>query len=75
MPGNTGLRWTSEEEERLAAAFDAGKSVDELARAHNRTRAGIEARLVKLGKLDESAVTVPLRYPAKSVAGQAQPGT
>jgi hypothetical protein len=75
MPGNTGLRWTSEEEERLAAAFDAGKSVDELARAHNRTRAGIEARLVKLGKLDESAVTVPLRYPAKSAAGQAQPGT
>jgi hypothetical protein len=49
--------------------------VDELARAHNRTRAGIEARLVKLGKLDESAVTVPLRYPAKSAAGQAQPGT
>ncbi|HJQ61539.1 MAG TPA: hypothetical protein VJ834_01665, partial [Burkholderiales bacterium] len=48
MPGNTGLRWTSEEEERLAAAFDAGRTVDELARAHNRTRAGIEARLVKL---------------------------
>lgn len=52
MPGNTGLRWSPEEEERLAAAFDAGRTVDELARAHNRTRAGIEARLVKLGKLD-----------------------
>jgi len=75
MPGNTGLRWTPEEEERLAAAFDAGKSVDELARAHNRTRAGIEARLVKLGKLDQSAVTVQLRYPAKPAAGQARPGT
>ncbi|MCI3950847.1 MAG: hypothetical protein K0R53_344 [Burkholderiales bacterium] len=43
MPGNTGLRWSPEEEERLAAAFDAGRTVDELARAHNRTRAGIEA--------------------------------
>jgi hypothetical protein len=74
MPGNTGLRWTSEEEERLTAAFDAGKTVDELARAHNRTRAGIEARLVKLGKLDASAVTVQLRYPSKRPAGEALPG-
>jgi hypothetical protein len=74
MPGNTGLRWTSEEEERLAAAFDAGKTIDELARGHNRTRAGIEARLVKLGKLDASAVTVQLRYPPKRPAGETQPG-
>ena len=73
MPGNTGLRWTSEEEERLIAAFDAGRAVDELARAHNRTRAGIEARLVKLGKLDESAVTVQLRYPPKASSAQAGP--
>lgn len=72
MPGNTGLRWTPEEEERLVTAFDAGRTVDELARAHNRTRAGIEARLVKLGKLDESAVTVQLRYPPKG-GGQARP--
>jgi len=73
MPGNTGLRWSAEEEARLAAAFDAGKNVDELARAHNRTRAGIEARLVKLGRLDESAVSVKLRYPAKPAGGQVQP--
>ena len=74
MPGNTGLRWTPEEEERLATAFDAGKTVDELARAHNRTRAGIEARLVKLGKRDPSAVTVQLRYPPKAGGGQPQAG-
>lgn len=67
-----GSRWTSEEEQRLAEAFDAGRTVEELARAHNRTRAGIEARLVKLGKLDASAVTVQLRYPAKSGGRQAQ---
>lgn len=64
-PGNTGNRWTRDEEEQLASAFDAGKSVDEIVRRHNRSRAAIEARLVKLGKLDPSAVTVPLRYPPK----------
>lgn len=60
-----GARWSEEEEQRLAAAFDAGKSVEEIARTHARSRAAIEARLVKLGKLDASAVTTPLRYPAK----------
>jgi DNA-binding NarL/FixJ family response regulator len=60
-----GSRWSEEEERRLAAAFDAGKPVEEIARAHNRSRAAIEARLVKLGKLDASAVTTPLRYPPR----------
>ncbi|OGA38842.1 MAG: hypothetical protein A3G24_07585 [Betaproteobacteria bacterium RIFCSPLOWO2_12_FULL_62_13] len=72
LPGNAGSRWTSEEEERLAAAFDSGRTVDELAREHNRTRAAIEARLVRLGKLDASAVTTPLRYPPKSGGRSAQ---
>lgn len=74
FPGNTGTRWTAEEEERLASAFDAGRTVDELARAHNRSRAAIEARLVRLGKLDASAVTTPLRYPPKTGGGQARQG-
>lgn len=65
-PANTGNRWTPDEEERLASAFDAGKSVDEIVRGHNRSRAAIEARLVRLGKLDPSAVTVPLRYPPRA---------
>jgi len=70
----TGNRWTTEEEERLVAAFDSGKSVDEIVRVHNRSRAAIEARLVKLGKLDPSAVTVPLRYPPKPPGGQTRQG-
>jgi hypothetical protein len=65
-----GSRWSEEEEERLVTAFDAGRTIDALAQAHNRTRAAIEARLVRLGKLDASAVTTPLRYPAKPVGGQ-----
>jgi len=70
-----GSRWTAEEEQRLVAAFDSGQSVDALARAHNRSRASIEARLVRLGKLDASAVTTQFRYPPKPPGGQARQGT
>jgi hypothetical protein len=66
VPANTFVRWTSEEEERLAAGFDAGKTSAELARLHNRSRAAIEARLLKMGKIDVSALTVQLRYLPKS---------
>ena len=62
MPANTFVRWTPEEEERLAAGFDAGRNSAELARLHNRSRAAIEARLLKLGKIDVSGLTVQLRY-------------
>lgn len=61
-----GNRWTPEEEQRLCGGFDSGRTVDELARAHNRSRAAIEARLVRLGKMDASAVTSPLRYPPRA---------
>ena len=67
-----GSRWTAEEEQRLAAAFDSGKTVGELAKLHSRTPAGIEARLLKLGKIDASALTAPLRYPAKPAAQPAR---
>jgi len=70
-----GSRWSPEEDERLAAAFDAGRTVDELARSHQRSRAAIEARLVRLGKMDASAVTTPLRYPPKPAANTARQGT
>ncbi len=65
---NLGSRWTTEEEQRLAAAFDAGKRVSELAALHGRSVAAIEARLLKLGKIDASAVTASLRYGAKPAA-------
>ena len=58
----TFVRWTPEEEERLAAGFDAGRTTAELAKLHDRSRAAIEARLLKLGKIDVSALTVQLRY-------------
>ena len=71
----SGSRWSTEEEERLASGFDAGRTVDELAHAHSRSRAAIEARLVRLGKMDASAVTSPLRYPPTPSASAASRGT
>ena len=52
LPRNAGKTWTQEEDERLLAGFDGGTMVDALATAHERTRAGIEARLVKHGRLE-----------------------
>jgi hypothetical protein len=69
MAASPFVRWTSEEEERLAAAFDAGKTSAELAKLHNRSRAAIEARLLKMGKIDVSALTVQLRYLPKNSEG------
>jgi hypothetical protein len=74
MPASPFVRWTPQEEERLAAGFDAGKTSAELARLHNRSRAAIEARLLKLGKIDASALTVQLRYGAKGGEGAHSPG-
>jgi hypothetical protein len=51
LPTNTGAPWAADEDSRLAAAFDEGKSLVDLARAHDRTRGAIQARLVKLGKM------------------------
>jgi hypothetical protein len=69
VPANTFVRWSLEEEVRLGAAFDAGKTTAELAKLHNRSRAAIEARLLKMGKIDVSALTVQLRYLPKTSDG------
>jgi hypothetical protein len=52
LPRNAGKPWAREEDERLLASFDGGASVDQLTAQHERTRAGIEARLVKHGRLE-----------------------
>lgn len=51
LPRNAGKPWSAEEDERLLACFDGGQKIDELVAGHERTRAGIEARLVKHGRL------------------------
>lgn len=54
-PSNAGKPWSDEEDRALAAAFDAGKKILELATGHGRSRFAIEARLAKLGKIEPPA--------------------
>jgi len=63
--GNSGKPWSKEEDERLVTAFDAGKTVDELAVAHGRSRLAIEARLARFGK-------VPIPAGVRAIAAQAR---
>ena len=48
---NAGKPWTEEEDRQLLSAFDGGRPLAELAQAHGRTRGGIQARLVRHGRL------------------------
>lgn len=50
-PQNAGKPWSADEDQALAAAFDAGKQIPELADQHQRSRFSIEVRLAKLGKI------------------------
>lgn len=50
-PANAGKPWTEQEDRELLEKFDAGQSVAQLAQAHDRTPAGIHARLERHGRL------------------------
>jgi hypothetical protein len=58
---NAGRPWSQEEDARLGRAFDAGKSIEILSEEHKRSRFAIEARLVKLGRIEDTS-TAP-RFP------------
>jgi hypothetical protein len=51
LPDNVGRPWTPDEEATLAAAYQSGNSVSDIAVRHGRTLRAIEARLEKLGLL------------------------
>lgn len=51
-PVNTGVAWTDEEDQKLAAEYRSGRKISEIARAHGRTSGGIRARLKKQGLID-----------------------
>lgn len=57
-PLNQGKPWTEPEVGRLAADFDAGISVPDLAAKHQRSIGAVEARLSKLGKIGPEMFTV-----------------
>ena len=51
QPANAGKPWTETEEDKLLDEFDSKMPLAEIAKEHGRTKGGIEARLVKLGRL------------------------
>jgi hypothetical protein len=51
----SGARWYEGEAGELAAAFQSGRSIAELARAHNRSAFAIEAQLERQGLWDRAA--------------------
>ena len=55
LPANFGKPWTQGEDRGLAAEFDAGAAIPELARKHMRTQSSIRLRLEKLGKIEPSS--------------------
>jgi hypothetical protein len=50
-PGNTGNRWSHEEDQQICEAVRQGTDFNQIAKTHNRSLAAILARLVKLGKI------------------------
>jgi hypothetical protein len=52
QPRNAGKPWSRDEDDRLLESFDGGATIEMLTVAHERTRAGIEARLVKHNRLE-----------------------
>src|SRR5687767_6556996 len=51
-PRNAGRQWSSEDDDALVQGFDAGEPIGRLAAHLARTRGAINARLVKLGKIE-----------------------
>jgi hypothetical protein len=52
LPANAGKPWSEREDHELLEKFDQGASLAELAQAHDRTVAGIQARLERHGRLE-----------------------
>lgn len=52
LPANAGKPWSEQEDLELLEKFDEGVSLGELAQAHDRTQAGIQARLERHGRLE-----------------------
>ena len=50
-PQKTGEPWSEDEDRKLLSAFDAGRGLQELAAAHERTTSAIRLPLVKYGRL------------------------
>jgi hypothetical protein len=66
-----GKPWTDEEDRCLAAAFDEGRAVSEIARVLDRSRKAVRLRLVKLGRMSAEDVPTGRRGRAPAAAAAA----
>jgi hypothetical protein len=55
FPARSGARWYEGEAGELAAAFKGGRTITQLARAHNRSEFAVEAQLDRMGLWDRVA--------------------
>jgi hypothetical protein len=67
FPARSGARWYDGEANELAAGLHAGRSIAQLARAHNRSEFAVEAHLERLGLWNR--VERRAKVPAQAVAG------
>lgn len=51
IPAKAGKPWNEEEDRQLLQRYDAGQTVAQLAQSHERTLAGIQARLERYGRV------------------------
>jgi hypothetical protein len=63
LPANVGKPWSEDENNALIAEFHAGRAMADIASMHQRTQAGIQARLEKLGLVQ------PAHVPANGANG------
>ena len=64
MPERQGKPWTADEERQLIEAFQRGVELEEMARSHQRSVAGVRARLERLGQLPASQSPIVTTQPA-----------
>ena len=65
---NAGRPWSQEEDSRLGQAYDSGKSVEELAQVHKRSKWAIESRLARMGKIPAPPPFVPRTSPGNTAS-------
>jgi hypothetical protein len=74
FPVRSGSRWYDGETDELATAFKAGRTIPQLARAHNRSEFAVEAQLDRMGLWDRVARRPKAHHvvPSEPLDGPAQ---
>lgn len=55
LPDNAGRSWSEKENQELLTLFDSRVPIKDIAQKHGRTQGAITARLVRLGRIKDSA--------------------